>query len=167
MPHRLPVAVTSTLAALALGLAPAALAAHAPVPTPGDMLSGKIKFPRAQGMTLVVDAQDPSRATATVGFDGKCKGGGVGEFWAAFVPARETLRIHNGRFTAHLTGVSRDVGGVAGRTGSFKWKLRGRFTSPDTATALVSGTAVLRSGGHTVSRCRIAKPGAVRLLVGG
>jgi hypothetical protein len=167
MSLRLTAAVSSSLAALTLGLAPAAPAAQAPVPAPGNMLSGKIKFPRAEGMTLTVDAQDPSKATATVGFDGKCRGGGFGEFWAAFVPARETLRIRNGRFTAHLTGVSRNVGGVTGRTGSFKWKVRGHFTAPDAATALVSGTAVLRSGGHTVSRCKIAQPGAVRLLVGG
>jgi hypothetical protein len=167
MPPRLTVALSSTLAALALGLAPAALAAQPPTPAPGNMLTGKIKFPRAQGMTLSVDAQDPSRATAALGFDGKCKGGGVGEFWAAYIPARQTLRIHNGRFTAHLTGVARNVGGVTGRTGSFKWKLRGHFTAPDAATALVGGTAVLRSGGHTISRCTIAQPAAVRLAVGG
>jgi hypothetical protein len=167
MPHRLTVAVSSTLAALTLGLAPAAPAAQAPVPTPGNMLTGKIKFPRAEGMTLSVNPQDPSRATATVGFDGKCTGGGFGEFWAAYVPARETLRIRNGRFTAHLSGVSRNVGGVDGRTGSFKWKLRGHFTAGDAATALVSGTAVLRSAGHTVSRCTIAEPAVVRLAVGG
>src|SRR5690348_3796294 len=146
MPLRLTAAVSSISAALVLGLASVAPAAQAPVPAPGNMLSGKIKFPRAQGMTLTVNAQDPSKATATVGFDGKCKGGGVGEFWAAFVPARETLRIRNGRFTAHLTGVARNVGGVTGRTGSFKWKVRGHFTASDAATALVSGTAVLRSG---------------------
>jgi hypothetical protein len=167
MRPRLLAAASSTFAALVFGLAPAAPAAQAPVPAPGNMLSGKIKFPRAQGMTLTIGAQDPSRATATVGFDGKCKGGGVGEFWAAFVPARETVRIHNGRFTAHLTGVTRNVGGVTGRTGSFKWKLRGHFTAPDAATALVAGTAVLRSGGHTISRCTIAQPAAVRLVVGG
>jgi len=164
---RLTAAVPFTLAALALGLAPAAPAAQAPAPDPGNMLTGKIKFPRAEGMTLSVDAQDPSRATATLGFDGKCKGGGVGEFWAAYVPAREALKIRNGRFTAHLTGVARNIGGVSGRTGSFRWKLRGHFTNPDAATAVVSGTAVLRSGSHTISRCKIAHPGAVRLVVGG
>jgi hypothetical protein len=167
MSLRLTAAVSSSLAALTLGLAPAAPAAQALVPAPGNMLSGKIKFPRAEGMTLTIDAQDPSRATAALGFDGKCEGGGFGEFWAAYVPARETLRIHNGRFTAHMTGVARNVGGVTGRTGSFKWKLRGHFTAPDAATALVAGTAVLRSGGHTISRCTIAQPGAVRLVVGG
>jgi hypothetical protein len=166
MRHRFSAAVLPTLAVLTLGPAPAAPAAQAPVPAPGNMLSGKIKFPRAQGMSLSVDAQDPSRATAAVGFDGKCRGGGIGEFWAAFVPARETLRIRDGRFTAHLTGVARNVGGVTGRTGSFKWKIRGHFTTADAATAVVSGTAVLRSGGHTVSRCKTARPAAVRLTVG-
>jgi hypothetical protein len=166
MRHRFSAALLPTLAGLTLGLAPAAPAAQAPVPTPGNVLSGKIKFPRAQGMTLSVDVQDPSRATAALGFDGKCKGGGIGEFWAAFVPARETLRIRNGRFTAHLTGVARHVGGMTGRTGSFKWRLRGHFTDANAATALVSGTAVLRSGGHTVSRCKIARPAAVRLTLG-
>lgn len=167
MPHRLTVAVSSTLAALTLGLAPAAPAAQAPAPTPGTMLSGKIRFPRAEGMTLSVNAQDPSRATATLGFDGKCKGGGLGEFWSSYVPARETLRVRNGRFTARLTGVTRNVGGVTGRTGRFRWRLRGHFTGSDTATALVTGTAVLRSAGHTVSRCKIARPAVVRLAIGG
>jgi hypothetical protein len=165
MPLRLTAAVSSISAALILGLAPAAPAAQAPVPAPGKMLGGQIKFPRAQGMTLSVDAQDPSRATVALGFDGKCKGGGVGEFWAAYVPARETLRIRNGRFTAHMTGVARNVGGVTGRTGSFKWKLRGHFTASNAATALVAGTAVLRSGGHTLSRCTIGRPAAVRLTL--
>jgi hypothetical protein len=166
MPHRLIVAASSTLAALALGLAPAAIAAQLPEPTLGSMLSGKIKFPRAEGMTLKVDDKDASRATATVGFDGKCKGGGLGEFWAAYIPARETLRINKGRFTAHLTGATRNVGGVSGRTGSFKWKVSGRFTGDDTATAKVNGTAVLRSGGHTISRCKIAHPATVKLTLG-
>jgi hypothetical protein len=166
MRHRYSAAVLSSLAALTLGLAPAAPAAQAPVPTPGTVLRGKIGFPRAQGMTLSIDGRNPSRATAALGFDGKCKGGGIGEFWAAFVPARETLRIRHGRFTTHLTGVARNVGGVTGRTGSFKWKLRGHFTDTDTATALVSGTAVLRSGGHAVSRCKTVRPAAVRLTLG-
>jgi hypothetical protein len=166
MPHRLTVAASSALAALTLAVVPAALAAQPPTPVPGSMLSGKIRFPRAEGMTLKVDDRDVSRATATVGFDGRCKGGGLGEFWAAYIPARETLRIHNGRFTAHLTGATRDVGGVAGRTGSFRWKVSGRFTGQATATATVSGTAVLRSSGHTVSRCRIAHPATVKLALG-
>jgi hypothetical protein len=117
-------------------------------------------------MTLSIDARDASRAAVTLGFDGRCKGGGVGEFWAAFVPARETLRIKDGRFSAHLTGVSRNVGGVAGRTGSFKWRLKGRFTGAGAATATVGGTALLRSAGRTLSRCTIAAPARVKLALG-
>jgi hypothetical protein len=166
MSHRVALAVTSTLAALALGPAAAALAAQPPVPVAGSVFTGKIRFPRAEGMSLSVDARDPSRAKASLGFDGTCKGGGFGEFWASYIPARETLRVHKGRFTAHLTGASRNVGGVSGRTGSFKWKLTGRFTGTDTATATVDGTAVLRSGGHRLSRCKIAHPATVKLTLG-
>src|SRR5919199_1149125 len=108
MPYRVTFAVTATLAAVALSSAPAALAAQPPMPAAGSVLTGKIKFPRAEGMTLSVDGQDPSRATASLGFDGTCKGGGFGEFWASYIPARETLRIHKGRFTAHLTGATRN-----------------------------------------------------------
>src|SRR4051794_30120331 len=163
MPHRVTLAVTSTLAALALGPAPAALAAQPPVPAAGSVFTGKIEFPRAEGMTLSVDAQDPSRAKASLGFDGTCKGGGLGELWASYIPARQTLRVHKGRFTAPLTGATRNVGGVRGRTGSFKWKLTGRFTGTGTATAKVDGTAVVRSGGHVISRCKIADPATVKL----
>jgi hypothetical protein len=167
MSHRVTLAVTSTLAALALGPAAAALAAQPPVPAAGSVFTGKIKFPRAEGMSLSVDAHDPSRAKASLGFDGTCKGGGFGEFWASYIPAQETLRVHKGRFTAHLTGATRNVGGVSGRTGSFKWKLTGRFTGTDTATATVRGTAVLRSGRHVISRCKIADPATVKLALRG
>ena len=155
--------VAALPAALLLALAPAAGADAPPVPLAGTMLSGAIGFPRHEGMSLSIDAQDPSRATAAVGFDGRCKGGGVGEFWAAFVPARETVRIHKGRFSATLTGSTKNVGGVAGRTGSFRWKLSGRFSNPATATATVSGTARLRQGGHVISRCKIAGHPRVKL----
>ena len=108
-----------------------------------------------------------SRATATVGFDGRCKGGGVGEFWAKFVRARETVRIRNGRFSARLTGTTQNVGSVRGRDGTFHWRLKGRFLDRDTATATVSGKAELRMGRHVVSRCKIARAGTVRLTLGG
>ena len=55
------------------------------------MLLGKIKFPRAEGMTLSISAQDPSRASATLGFDGKCTGGGVGEYAYVTKMKRELL----------------------------------------------------------------------------
>jgi hypothetical protein len=150
-------------AALLLALAPAAGADAPPVPLAGTMLSGTVGFPREQGMTLSIDAHDPSRATATVGFDGRCKGGGVGEFWAAYIPARQTVRIRHGRFSAKLTGTARNIGGVTGRTGAFHWTLAGRFTDPATATATVSGTAKLRQRGHVISRCRIAGRAPVKL----
>jgi hypothetical protein len=150
-------------AALLLALAPAAGADAPPVPLAGTMLSGAIGFPRHQGMTLSIDAHDPSRATATVGFDGRCKGGGVGEFWAAYIPARQAVRIRHGRFSAKLTGTTRKIGGVTGRTATVRWKLSGRFSDPATATATVSGTAKLRMRGHLISRCRIAGRAPVKL----
>jgi hypothetical protein len=150
-------------AASLLALTPAAVADEPPVPLAGTMFSGTIHFPRRQGMTLSIDPQDPSRASAAVGFDGRCKGGRIGEFWAAFIPARETVRIRKSRFSAKLTGTTRRVGGIAGRTGSFRWKLSGRFSDPVTATATVSGTAKLRMRGHVISRCRIAGRARVKL----
>jgi hypothetical protein len=155
--------VAALPAALLLALAPSAGADAAPVPLAGTMFTGPIGFPRHEGMSLSIAARDPSRAAATVGFDGKCKGGGLGEFWAAYVPARETVRIRNGRFSAKLTGTTRNVGGITGRTGSFHWKLTGRFSDPATATATVSGTAKVLQGGHVISRCKIARRGAVKL----
>jgi hypothetical protein len=155
--------VAALSAASLLALTPAAVAGQPPVPLAGTMFSGNIRFPRQQGMTLSINAHDPSRATAAVGFDGRCKGGGIGEFWAAFIPARETVRIRHGRFSAKLTGTTRDVGGIAGRTGTFRWKLSGRFSDPATATATVSGTAELRLRGHVISRCRIAGRARVEL----
>jgi hypothetical protein len=162
-PRRVRSLAAAMPAALLLALAPAAGADAPPVPLAGTMFSGAIAFPRHEGMTLSIAAQDPSSATATVGFDGRCKGGGVGEFWAAYIPAREIVRIHKGRFSAKLTGHTRDVGGVTGRTGSFHWKLAGRFSDPATATATVSGTAKLRQHGHVISRCKIAGHPKVKL----
>ena len=163
--------LTRRSAALAVCLAallPAtALAAASVEPRPGAMLSGSIHFPRAQGMTLQIDGQDTTRAKATLGFDGRCKGGGVGEFWAKFVPARETLRIRDGRFSAKLTGTTEDIGGVRGRDGTFHWRLKGRFVNRDTATATVAGRAEIRMGRQVVSRCKIARAGTVRLTLGG
>src|SRR4051812_24256392 len=157
-------------AVLAVSLAAAfpatALAAARIEPLPGAMLSGSIHFPRAQGMTLEIDAQDTSRAKASVGFDGRCKGGGVGEFWAKFIPARETVRIRDGRFSANLTGTTHDIGGVRGRDGTFHWRLKGRFLDRETVTATVAGKAEIRMGKRVVSRCRIARAGAVRLTLG-
>jgi hypothetical protein len=116
-------------------------------------------------MSIDVGARD--RLTLRLGFDGRCKGGGFGEFWAKFIPARETVRIRNGRFSARLTGTTKNVGGVPGRNGTFHWRLTGRFLDRDTATATVRGKAEVRSGKRVVSRCKIAKPSTVRLTLGG
>jgi hypothetical protein len=166
MPTRRTAALSLALAAAAVVFPASSLGAAAVEPRPGALLTGSIHFPRAQGMTLEIDARDTTRAKASVGFDGRCKGGGVGEFWAKFVPARETVRIRNGRFSAKLTGTTEDVGGVRGRDGTFHWRLKGRFLDPDTATASVAGKAEIRMGRHVVSRCRIARAGAVRLRLG-
>jgi hypothetical protein len=150
-------------AALLAVLAPAAVAAEPPVPAAGTVLTGSIGFPRKQPMTLTINAHDPSRATAALGFDGRCTGGGIGEFWASYIPARETLRVRQGRFSAKLTGTARNVGGVHGRTAVFKWTLSGRFSNAVTASAKVSGTARLQASGHVISRCRIAGHPQVKL----
>jgi len=167
MPTRRTAALPLAIAAAVVVFPASSLGAAAIDPRPGALLSGSIHFPRAQGMTLEIDAHDTSRAKASVGFDGRCKGGGVGEFWAKFVPARESVRIRDGRFSAKLTGTTRDVGGVHGRNGTFHWRLKGRFLDRDTATATVAGKAEIRMGGHVVSRCKIARAGTVRLTLGG
>jgi hypothetical protein len=165
MSSRLHAAVPVCLATAVL-LPAAALGAQAVEPRPGAQLTGSIHFPRAQGMALDINPQDTSRAKASLGFDGRCKGGGFGEFWAKFIPARETVRIRDGRFTAKLTGTTKNVSGVPGRNGTFHWRLTGRFLDRDTATATVSGKAEVRSGKRVVSRCKIAKPSTVRLTLG-
>ena len=38
------------------------------------------------------------------------------------------MRVRDGRFSADLTGIARNLGGVKGRTGEFRWRLTGRFT---------------------------------------
>jgi len=79
------------------------------------------------------------------------------------VAAKPQLRVRDGRFDGTLTGVTRNVGGVAGRTGHFKWTFKGRFTERTVAVAKVSGTAEIRVDGKTVSRCKTGKPASVRL----
>src|SRR4051794_4391286 len=167
MSPRLSAALPLSVLAVALSVPAASPAAAVVEPQPGAFLSGSIKFPRKQGMTLQVDNRAGSRATVTLGFDGRCRGGGVGEFWAAFVPAHQTIRIRDGRFKAKLTGTTRDIGRIKGRTAALHWTLTGSFTAPDTATATVSGTAKLRSGGRVISRCTIAEPTTAKLKLGG
>lgn len=150
-------------ALLAGAVASPALAADPIEPRAGLVLKGEIDFPRAQKMQVRTGAKDGSRLTVSLAFHGKCKGGGLGELWASNIAARPQVRVRDGRFDAALTGTTRGVGGVSGRTGHFKWTLRGRFTDRDVAVATVRGTAEVRAGGKVVSRCEIRKPASVRL----
>lgn len=136
-------------------------------PRAGIALSGMIKFPREQQMTMQTGASDGSKLTVRMGFDGRCKGGGIGEAWASAIETRQAVRVRDGRFSADLRGTSRDLGGVKGRTGEFTWRLTGRFAAPDAATATVAGSAVIRAGGRVVARCRIGAPASVRLALRG
>ena len=153
--------VLSALCACAV--AGPAHAAEPVEPRPGLALSGQIQFPRVQKMHVRTGEKDGSRLTVALGFYGKCKGGGLGELWASNVAARPEVRVRDGRFEATLTGSTRNVGGVSGRTAQFKWELSGRFTDRDAAVATVSGTAEVRAGGKVISRCEIRKPASVRL----
>src|SRR5262245_29378337 len=143
-----------------LVLAGTAVAADV-VPRPGAILSGTIKFPREQQMRIETDARDGNKFLVRMGFDGKCKGGGLQEAWVSTLAAKPTVRARGGRFSATVKATERDLGGVAGRTGDFTWKLTGRFTAEDAASATVSGTAVIKSGGKVISRCSIARPTSV------
>jgi hypothetical protein len=137
------------------------------VPKPGVILSGVIDFPRAQQMRIETDPRDGSKLLVRMGFDGKCTGGAIQEAWISTLKAKQTVRVRDGRFSARLTGTERDLGEVKGRTGQFTWRLSGRFTAEDAATATVSGTAVIRNSRRKViARCEIAKPTSVRLSVG-
>ena len=135
------------------------------VPRPGAILSGTIKFPREQQMRIETDARDGNKFLVRMGFDGKCKGGGLQEAWVSTLEAKPTVRVRAGRFSATVKATGRNLGKVTGRTGEFTWKLSGRFTARDTATATVSGTAVVKSGGRVISRCEIARPISVQLRV--
>jgi hypothetical protein len=150
---------------LALLPAGTAMAAGDVVPRAGVALSGAIKFPREQRMTLETGARDSGKLKVRMGFDGKCTGGGLQEAWASTILAKQSVRVTGGRFSADLTGTSRNLGGVSGRTGEFKWTLTGRFLTEDAATATVTGSAVIKKNGRVFSRCKIAGPTSVRLAV--
>ena len=154
---------TAVLAAL-LVLSGAATAAAAE-PRPGVLLTGAIQFPRAQNMSIQTDPRDGTKLSVAMGFDGKCRGGGLGELWASNVQTAPELTARNGRFVATLTGMTRDIGGVNGRNGVFRWRVSGRFIEPDVVTAKVTGSAEVRIDGKAVSKCRIAKPATVRLAI--
>lgn len=143
----------------------AAVAAEPVTPRANVLLSGEIKFPRAQGMYVQTGAKDGSRLTAALGFHGKCKAGGLSQVWASNVAAKPVVRVREGRFDGTLSGVARNLGGVAGRTGHFKWTFEGRFTGSTVAVGTVSGTAEIRVNGKTISRCKTSKPASVRLTL--
>jgi opacity protein-like surface antigen len=159
--------IRTIVAALAVPLVLAATASAADVvPKPGATLSGSIKFPRRQEMRIESDPADGSKILVRMGFDGKCKGGGIGEAWVSTLETKPTVRVRNGRFSAKVKGTEIDFGSVKGRTATFTWKLSGRFSASDSATATVSGTATITNARREViSRCAIAKPASVRLAV--
>jgi hypothetical protein len=150
---------------LLLSGASAARADKVIVPQAGVLLSGKVKFPRAQQMSVRTAADNGARLTVAMAFDGRCRGGGLGEVWAANVPTKPTVRLVDGRFTATLTGTLKHLGGVDGRVGHFRWRLRGRFVQPTVVSATVTGRVDVKVGRKIISRCTIAKPASVRLKV--
>jgi hypothetical protein len=165
MAHRLMLALVSSVC-FAAATCESALAAAPPIePSAGVVLSGAIQFPREQAMTVATGPRDGSRLTVAMGFDGKCRGGGIGETWASNIPTDQIVRVKDGKFSAKLTGVMRRLGGVDGRSGEFRWALTGRFIQNDVALATVTGTANVRVGGRVVSRCKIAEPATVRLAI--
>ena len=157
--------VAGLAAALLLSSVSVAHADKIVEPRAGVLLTGDVQFPRAQSMSVRTDATDGSRLTVAMAFDGRCTGGGLGELWASNVVSQPTVRAAGGRFAATLTGTMKQLGGVDGRVGHFRWRFSGRFTQPDVIVATVSGSAQVTVAGKVVSRCRIAKPAPVRLTV--
>jgi hypothetical protein len=134
--------------ALAAGVQPAA----------GDQVSGRIGFPRPQPMTISVAPGD--RLSFSLGFDGRCSHGGIGELWIANVVAT-SLPVRDGRFSGVVRGS--DPGVVRGRRTSFWWKVSGVFTGHRVAAATIDGHALVRAGSHVISRCEITRPARVSL----
>jgi hypothetical protein len=154
------------IAALAVVFAFSGVAvASAAEPQPGILLTGSIKFPRAQEMSVQTDPADGSKLKAYLGFDGKCRGGGLSEIWASNILTKPTVRVKDGKFSAKVSGVATNVGGVEGRKAHFRWKFSGRFTARDVVSARVSGEADVRVRGKKVSKCKIATPASVRLAI--
>jgi hypothetical protein len=142
---------------------PAAASADPVEPRAGVLLTGKIAFPREQRMTIRTDATDGTRLTVALGFNGRCRGGGLGEIFVSNVKAAPEVRVRDGRFSANLTGTSRSLG--PNRIGVFRWKLSGRFTERDVAVATVTGSAEVRVDGKVISRCKIDEPATARLAI--
>jgi hypothetical protein len=145
--------------------ASAARAEKAVEPQAGVMLSGKVKFPRVQQMAVKTSRRSGARLTVAMAFDGRCRGGGLGEIWASNIPAKPTVRVVDGGFAATLTGTVKHLGGVDARVAHFHWTFTGRFVRPAVVSGTVSGRADVRVAGKVVSRCKIAKPASVRLAV--
>lgn len=130
-------------------------------PLAGESVSGSIAFPRPQKMKIDVGAGD--RLTVKLGFDGRCKGGGIDELWMSYVPVKQRLRVRGGSFSGRVTGVAQGIGGNDAWTGHFTWRVSGRFTAHEVASATVSGSVIVRTRGRAVSRCDTARPAKVRL----
>jgi hypothetical protein len=157
---------TAALAVVVFLSGAASAAADEPVqPRPGVLLNGAIKFPREQQMSI--QTGDGSKLAVAMGFDGRCRGGGLGELWAANVRTTQDVQVHDGRFAETLTGVVRNLGKIDGRSGHFRWRLTGRFVERDVAVATVTGSAEVRMNGRVTSRCTIARPTSVRLTLRG
>ena len=155
--------VAALTSALVVAGSSAAMAADAIKPRRGVLLTGMVHFSRPQEMTLRTGRSDGSRLTVRMAFDGKCKGGGLGEAFASGVLTRQTVRVRDARFSSDLSGTVRNLGGMKGRSGEFRWHLAGHFTKRDVAVATVTGTAQIKKGKRVISRCKIAKPATVRL----
>jgi opacity protein-like surface antigen len=134
-------------------------------PRAGVLLSGMVHFPRAQQMSVQTAAGNGSRLTVAMAFDGRCSGGGLAEVWAANVPAKPTVHVVDGRFSAKLTGTVKHLGGVDARVGHFHWSFSGRFVRPSVVAGTVTGRVDVKVAGKIISRCKIAKPASVRLAV--
>ena len=74
--------------AVPLLLAGTASAAAVVEPKAGVTMRGAIQFPRAQSMSIETDARDGNKLKVRMGFDGKCKGGGLGEAWVSTHPGQ-------------------------------------------------------------------------------
>src|ERR1044072_9348612 len=74
------------------------------VPRRDATLTGTIKFPREQQMRIETDARDGSGFRVRMGFDGKCRGGGLQEAWVSTLAAKPSIRVRGGRFSATVKG---------------------------------------------------------------
>ena len=108
-----------------------------------------------------------------MGFDGRCKGGGLGEVWASQRRRAPDVRVRDGRFAPTLTGTVRNLGGVEGRTGELQLAAHAAASPSATSPPRPSPAAPRSaSAGKIISRCKIAEPAVraardpLRLLTG-